>query len=128
MEKIFYDQDGVKVTNKLFITPDGKSYSIKMISSVSVSSWMNFFLLLPAFLFTVGGLSVIGSEIGLILFAIGIMFIYFSVKYAKWNLKINSNDVGSHTTAMSLSKKDKANEVKIKTIQAAILEATSAAE
>lgn len=128
MEKIFYDQDGVKVTNKLFTTPDGKSYPIKMISSVAVSSWMNFFLLLPAFLFTVGGLSVIGSEIGMMLFAIGVLFIYFSIKYAKWNLKINGNEIGAQSTAMSLSKKDKTNEAKINAIKSAILEAISTSE
>ena len=128
MDKIYYDQDGVKVTSKVFTTPEGKSYPIKTITSVSISSWVNFLILLPAILFTFIGLVTFNSQIGMVLLAVGITFIYLTIKFAKWNLKMNSNDIGSHTTAMSLSKRDKTNEAKMKAIQAAILEAVSNVE
>ena len=128
MDKIYYDQDGVKVTSKVFTTPEGKSYPIKTITSVSISSWVNFLILLPAILFTFIGLVTFNSQIGMVLLAVGIAFIYLTIKFAKWNLKMNSNDIGSHTTAMSLSKRDKTNEAKMKAIHAAILEAVSNVE
>ena len=93
-----------------------------------MQTYVNFLLLMPAMIFTLIGLVGISSQLGMICLVIGVTFIYLTIKFAKWNLKMNSNEIGSHTTAMSLSKKDKTNEAKMKAIQAAILEAVANAE
>ena len=110
MSTIYYDQNNVKVTDAVFVTPIGDQYPIRNITSVSVRAIDNKLYLYLGLFFTalgfyliftssvyaqtppagIGNSSSSFSIIGLIFFSLGMILLYLWKKSKEFALKIGT--------------------------------------
>lgn len=104
MNKKYFNDGGVTITNAMFITPDGSQYPVRNISAVRMKSEDRLgWIIAAAILFVVGLINGFGEPPVAILLSIICVFIWFFGR----NFQLIISSGGSEVAALSYNQREK---------------------